>query len=691
MAHPDMEYYTRDDSNPRAGCKPLVGGQWDCGFASLGTRIGWPFAQGDVPLASGRPLMDSRYYFAWMSSYPETDNSDRRVRVSIETADPDGGGTPLQTRFEFNPYEGDLTTLTVNTTDVHGNPLPEIGIGAAYLLAEMGDRREPMSWGGPNTGVPGQIEFGPLLPGDYRLCAGYNCWDQYNYSYSEMDFQGSLAVSLPAAGLTTDWQLAAEDAAMDVLRARGLLKDLAQWGVTDRPFRDFASDANAWLDGLEAGGIGLVEDEQIRRFYVALSGYVNVSGYGEVEGRRIAEDFEQVLLKFRDVIERVRDLADDSDTALGVAAGEAGARLDLAALAQIAASEATVRALKHYAEEEVVPKVITKIVEQIPSAPYKDLLTQMITGLVLGHWDDWPALLESMGELALDQSMNEVQALAVAQLSDTLFDSLDLSPEAHTVLPYVREVVEAFAQNGFDGLDTAMASIQSQLHGLGSSDQVLVWVGDVFAAIDKKLDASPLRDFVLPMTQLVVRAAVQQDGLDDDAVIRLLAHYFTQRIIVMPYFASPLANELDDALAKAKTFAPPPQDSLGDRSLAMAEDFDLFRSGADPEDEGFEDMGAINDDTWKNLARQDPIDDFTRVLSTLSDTLLPVLQTLFYGLCAEGYPSTCPLAKDTKDFIAVLDAIGLMTKVLELSLKTQDLTELATDLSHTNTVLLVED
>jgi hypothetical protein len=102
-------------------------------------------------------------------------------------------------------------------------------------------------------------------------------------------------------------------------------------------------------------------------------------------------------------------------------------------------------------------------------------------------------------------------------------------------------------------------------------------------------------------------------------------------------------------------------------------------------------MNDINDDTWKNLARQDPLDDFTQVLSTLSDTLLPPLQSLFGSLCTSAYPSACPVAKDTKDFIAVLDAVGLMTKVVELSLKTKDLTELPSDLSHTTTVLLVED
>ncbi len=694
MAHPDMEYYTRDDTNPRAGCQPLSGGQWDCGFATLGSRISWPFQQNDISLNSGRPLADSRYYFAWVSHYVETQtgNSSRRVRVSIQTPDPDGGTIPLETHFEYNPYEGNLPTLTVNMTDARDQPVADdVGVN---LLAEMGDRRQSVAGSGPNTGVAGQIDFDLLLPGNYRLCSGYNCWppNYDTYRYADMDYQGSLSVSLPVTGLTTNWQLAAVDAEMDVYRARGLLKDLEQWGVTERPFRDFAADANAWLDSLQAGGIGLVEDEQIRRFFVALSGYVNASGYGEVEGQRIGEDFEQVLLKFRDIIERVRDLADDSDVATATSATEAAARFDLAAITEISASEATVHALKTYAEEELVPTVIDKIVEQIPSAPYKDLLAQMITGLVLGHWDDWPALLESMSDLALDQSMNEVQALAAAKLTDALFDDLDLPPEAQTVKPLVKTVLQTFAREGFNGLDDAMASIQSQLRSLGSSEEVLVWVGDVFSAIDDQLDAGPLRDFALPMTQLVVRAAVQQDGLDDDAVIRLLAHYFSQRIIVLPHFAQPLTTQLDDALVKAKAFTPTPTtDPLWDRAVSMSNDFSEWRHGADPNVDPYSPMSLINEDTWKNLARQDPIDDFTQVLSYVSDTILPVLQTLFTNLCDSAYPTTCPLAKDTKDFIAVLDAIGLMTKVVELSRKTQDLTELPADLSHTNTVLLVED
>ena len=689
MAHTDMKIYSREDFNPRAGCQQLAKGEWDCGFATLGTRIGWPFQQNDIPLATGRPIVDSRYYFAWVSQYAETDDRSRRVRVSIETDDPDGGATPLQASFEYNPYEGDLATLSVALSDLQDRPFSDTE--SLVLLTEMGDRREAID---PSSLVNGVAEFDLLLPGRYRLCSGYNCNNgpyTDTFRLEDMEYQGSREVDLPAGGLSLDWQLAMVDAQMDVFRARGLLRDLERWGVTDRPFRDFAAGADAWLDQLQAAGIGRVEDEQIRRFTVALSGYLNASGYGEVEGRRITEDFEQVLLKFRDIVERVRDLADKSDVATSISLGEAVARRDGIAIAEISASEATVRALKTYAEEELVPTVIAKIVEQIPAGSYKDLLARMITGLILGHWSDWPALLETMGELALDQSLDEVQGLAAGQLTDALFDGLDLPPEAQTVQPYVREVLLAFAQNGFDGLDDAMASIQTQLRSLGSAEQVLLWTGDVFSALADQLDAGPLRDFVLPMTQLVMRAAIEQDGLDDDAVIRLLAHYFTQRIIVLPHFARPLTTQLEDALAKARSFTPTPTDSpLWDRMVAMDADFGDWRLHYDPAGLGFLSMRLINDDTWKNLARQDPIDDFTRVLSYVSDGLLPVLQVLFSNLCASAYPAACPLARDTKDFIAVLDAIGLMTKVIELSLKTQDLTELAGDLSHTNDVLLVE-
>ena len=670
MEHPDIEYYTRPDTNPRAGCSQTDGG-WDCGFGTLGMPISWPFVQEDIPIESGKPIVDSRYYFAWHSGLQDniTDRQQERVRITISSADPDDSQS-----FEYVPSI-EKTDLVLNLTDAHSNAVKEILI---YLFEEIGDCRVKLQWEGLNTPIPGQVLFEDVPIGDWRLqvCPVYDNWGGYGYPI--LHYEGSQEISVPTGGLTMDWQLQAGYPDIELAKARGLLDDLKHWGVTDRPFEEFVAEAESWLDGLEANGIDFTEMEHIKRFYVALSGYVNASGYAEVEGKRMGEDFEQILLKFRDIIEKVRKLSDDTDTTWGISMGEATTRLDISSMIELTAAKITVDELKKYAEEELVPVVIDKIIEQIPAGNYKDLLKQMVKGLILGHWDDWPELLKTMGDLALNGALDAARQLAVDQITDALFEDLDVDPDAKEL---IKSVLYKFATEGFDGIEQALEDIE--LTSLGSTEDALAAVDKIYDALGDRLDAGPVRDFVLPMTQLVVRAAIQSNDIDDDAVIGAMAHYFTHQIIVKPKFGEPVAVQLDDALSKVQAFEPPPNNLAYDRFLAMGADFGDFRIPS--EGDG---MYDLNDASWKALARQEAIDDFTQVLSVVSDMVDAVVYPLFYGLCTTGYP-TCALARDAKEFTAVLDAVGLMTKVVELCMKTNDLTNLTNKLGPVNDRVLV--
>jgi hypothetical protein len=679
MEHPDMEYYTRPDTNPRAGCSQTDDG-WDCGFATLGNPIAWPFDQKDIHIDPGRPIVDSRYYFAWHSSLQDmiTDRQQERVRVTISTADPDAS-TTLDQSFEYVPSI-EKTDLVLNLTDAHNNAVKEILI---QRFAEIGDCSVKLQWEGLNTPIPGQVLFEDVPVGDWRLLVEPVYEDWGGYGYPILHYEGSQEISVPGGGMTMDWQLQAGYTDIELAKARGLLDDLKHWGVTDRPFAEFVAKAEAWLDGLEANGIDFTEMERIKRFYVALSGYVNASGYAEVEGRRMGEDFEQILLKFRDIIEKVRKLSDDTDTTWGLSMGEASIRLDLPSIVELTGAKITVDELKKYAEEELVPVVIDKIIEQIPAGNYKALLKQMVNGLILGHWDDWPELLDTMGELALDGAMDVARELAVDQITDALFEDLDVDvdPGAKEL---IKTVLTQFATDGFNGIEQALKDMETQLASLGSTEQALAAVDEIYDALGDRLAAGPVRDFVLPMTQLVVRAAIQSKDIDDDAVISAMAHYFTHQIIVKPKFGEPVAVQLDDALSKAQAFVPDANDLAYDRFLAMGEDFGDFRVPSSSDG-----MYDLNDASWKALARQEAIDDFTQVLSVVSDMVDGVVYPLFYGLCSAGYP-TCALARDAREFTAVLDAVGLMTKVVELCMKTDDLTDLTNKLGPVNDRVLVE-
>jgi len=679
MIHPDMDRYTASNFNPKAGCNLIATNQWDCGFNSIGTRISWPFQQQDISLLENQSLADSQYYFAWQSSVSTSSTpEDHSVRVTISTADPDNPTTNIENTFTYAPIL-ETTEITVAVTNVFDDPIDDVDVDLYY---EMGDRRVRMKTAHSPEEDPGNIPYTLVPIQDYRAHVSFG-WGEY--SYETIFYEGSKHISVTSNGM---YDIALSSGAIDseLSKARGLLQDLGRWGVTEKPFSVFVDEAEDWLDQLEQNGIDRIEMERIKRFYVAMSGYVNASGYAEVEGERIAKDFEEVLLKFRDVIERIRGISKDSKIAVSVSMIEAVARLDLTSIGEIAAGEAVVEALKTYAEDELVPEVIAKIIENIPGNiddAHKSLLKVMINNLILGHWDDWPELINTIGNLAMDEAMDEVRALVLTQITDELLTNIDADPTAKDA---IKTVLTEFSNQGFtDGFSSALQTVQAQLTALGSKEQVAYLLDTAFDQIHEQLTAGPVRDFVLPITGLLMNAAVQQEEINDDVVIKLLAHYFTQQIIMKPHFNTPVANKLNDALAKAKIFESGVELDWGwEQSIDMAGDFAEFRVTESPN------MDDLNEDTWNKLKKQDAIDDFSQVLTVISDSLMPLLQTLFSGLCSSGYP-TCAIAKDTKDFIAVLDAVGLMTKVLELSLKTEDLTHLNDDVAFINNVVLVDN
>jgi hypothetical protein len=176
-----------------------------------------------------------------------------------------------------------------------------------------------------------------------------------------------------------------------------------------------------------------------------------------------------------------------------------------------------------------------------------------------------------------------------------------------------------------------------------------------------------------------MHSAVQKGEIDDDAVIAALAYHFTQQIILKPSFSDPVNDYLADALQKAKDFVPGSGDS-GDRSISMSSDFEDLRLDI---------MRDIQTYSWDVLSEQSPIDDFTQILAYLVE-LLGSVGNLFDGLCYTGYSMCCSVGEDIEELVAVLDAVELMTTVLEMSLKTGDLTNFQQAVQPINSMVLVE-
>ena len=649
--------------NPRA----------DCGFATLGTGISWPFQQEDIPLGNYSDLSDSRYYFAWRSNIlePDDDPENHSVKVTIQAPDPDQSGNTLEQSFEYPPYLKE-TSLIINLTDEGGNPPPNDDLWA-YIYYEMGDRSEEVYYQlKPDNG---QIVIDDIPVGKYHLLVPNG--DNLEYRYNNLRYRLSERINVPDNGITLDLQVETADREIELAKAYGLLKDLGEWGVSGKPFTDFTTASKVWLNELDTQGIPWDKMEEIKRFYIALSGYVNVSGYAEIEAERIVDDFTDILIKFRDIVNRIRDIESETDDTYGLALGEAIARLDAASIAQIVALEAIVDAIKAYVENELVPDVIEKIIEYIPDGTYKSLLEILVNNLILGDWADWPELLTTITDLAIDYAMDEIQDAITAEL----LGDINISSGAGEL---VRDMLSEFMTGGFGNFQPFLQSFDSTRYDsliaqYGTKENLILAIDEVFNQINGQLGASPLRDFLLPMIRIIIRSAVQKGEIDDDAIIGVLAYHFTQQIILKPNFSNPVNGYLTDALQKAKDFVPGPGDS-GARSISMGSDFD---------DLHLDIMRDIQTVSWNALSEQSPIDDFTVILAYLFDMLEPV-GGLFDGLCDTGYPMCCSTGDKIEELAGLLDAVELMTTVLEMSLKTMDLTNFQQGVQFVNETVLVE-
>ncbi|RMG87136.1 MAG: VWA domain-containing protein, partial [Candidatus Dadabacteria bacterium] len=533
-----LEDYADAERNPRAACSRGEGG-WDCGFEGLGERLSWPFDQAEIPLPEPGPVADSRYYFAWLSPFgPVTDPGETRV-VEIRTADPDDPTRDIALTFEYG-FPGEEGALRLVLTDEAGDPLPASLDECVSVYRTMGDRAVELTEVCPGDGgEPGVAVADLLMPGPVALEMGYDFATNpgaHNSYYSDLGYQGArFDVEVPA-GETLDvpWQVEVKDRRADLWRIRGLLKDLREWGLGSRPFASAADRIAAWVEGFETGPMTLEDKDRLIRLTHALGGYLYLSGYAETQARKVENGLIDVIRRLRAIIQKLRDTADEADTVGWLTDAEAAARLaaslgtDLEAAEAIGEAEALralARALLEYAEEELVPEVIAKILDQIPLGPAGPYVNQFLVGVVLDDWDSAGSLWDTVGELTLDGVLDAAVAAAPDLLRAAGDEVLSgLPDEATDAYDLLFDLIEALARDGTDGLTEAVRSTaQDLLARYASPEAALARVRDAVSVLTETLSPGPVRDALVPVLDLMLRVALEEGDFDNDAAIGVLA------------------------------------------------------------------------------------------------------------------------------------------------------------------------
>ncbi len=670
----ELQDYAEEDKNPRA----LRSGFDKLKELGVAKDIPWPFQQENVSLTGG-DIADSRYYFAWRSKLelpydPETHS----VRVTVKVADPERPGEFLEGVFSYVPCDYlEDAQVVISVTDEVGNPADDVWV---YLYAEMGDRKETRYWQMRPTG--GQIVH-DIHVGKYYLVARDGGW--HDYDYGELRCIKRERIEVKSGGTSFSLQLQTADKEIEFAKARGLLNDLRKWGYTEKPFVGFADEALAWLDQVEEGGVDWRELEAVKRFYVALSGYVNSTGYAEVEVERAVEDFIEGSKELRDLLERLTNTGDDLHSWYKLAVNIAlllkySLPLPIPneeAIGAYASVETLANALIDYVRGPFVKEVLPKLIDLLPvRSDLRDLLKTLVDTIILGKWDDMQGILKSFIDLALDVAMDEVKKEIVDVVKQKLLDALasyiDIPEQAREIF---RKAMMAFFDLGFGGWDSEdfqddiKALVNDAIAQLGGKEKLLEELDKVFLRLqaDESVGPGPLRDFILPVTHLVIKVCVENyEGgkINDDFAIEILARMFCNWLLLRPLYSGPLLDQMEDALDRAQHFYG--AGDRGTRESSMAHDF-YYHFCLDV-------MMPLNEDAWDALELQDSIDDWESLLSTITTAMRGV--EVVTAIACLWYPTFCDMIDDIDDLIAFLDALQVMTNVFEFGLKLENMASL---------------
>lgn len=346
------------------------------GFETFGTRISWPFRQEDYQTKGGS-IVDSQYFFSWMSQLKlPGDPHDYTVKVTIKAADPSRPNEWLECSFSYIPYL-QTARLTANVYDEEGKPTDDVWV---YFYREMGDRKICIrSQEKPKNGVI-MIERMPI--GNYYIVAVAH--GNPVYSYETLRYEARLRIEVPVEGINFTLRVRTGEREMELAKARGLLKDLDESALSGSPFKDFATKAEKWLDEIEANGITWREMVAIKRFYVALSGYANFNEYARQAAEGAVEDFTEIIQDIREIVKQLKILKEAREASFKeiLAAATLTLAYDIITSGRFTAAKEAVNTgynlLVAYIERELVPELISEVLEQIPAGPYKPIIAAMI-------------------------------------------------------------------------------------------------------------------------------------------------------------------------------------------------------------------------------------------------------------------------------------------------------------------------
>jgi hypothetical protein len=694
-----IDFYYQEEINPRAGDDASgFSSLRDSAGAHLATPLSFPFDREELKTALGiataQTVTDTQYLLSWESSFDKWNAvedsalvyhpEDYEVRVTLKVPDPDRSGEYIEDSCSY-PIDKELVDIVLNVTDEEGTPFNGI---QAWLYQKMGGREITAKW--QLHAVDGQISVTRLPKGTYNVFICDN--GSSKYSYINLRAIHRETIEVMEADMSFDMTVAVADQDAELYKTRGLLKDIGDWRLPGDPFQAMVDNATAWLDAMESDGLSWKEMTAIKRFYIGLSGFANVIEYSQLEAEKAITDFNTIVLNFRDIVEQVEKIGNDTAADWALEATSAVIEILMAAMGQVEftlqkeALETAIDQLIEYASTELTHDLRNKIIEKLPLGDYNDLLKTIVNTLIDAAFGDnasqpdWEPVFDAARAIALDKAIEEVQSQvsgAVVDIVETTIQDLPLSGSLTTeIKTLVQTILTAFISGDIQG-STFSQAIEDFAAGL--ADDVLTTepvfianaVYNAFDAVDDALDDAgvdpDINGFLVGMARDLTLLAIpeKENGsvkfdMDTDAVVSVLIKYGVYYVILKDYCIDDMQTGLEQLLDGAQNHVPV-GDNDNDWRLAMLFDFQDYRGI----------IGNLQDTAWDALRLQNAITEWANQMQQLCNFLGAISEPL--DMFANLWPDLQDTADDVHAFIAVLDGMQILANATSFGLKVDSL------------------
>lgn len=332
-------------------------------------RLSWPFDQREIELKN-LPVVDSKYYFAWVSDWSEYDFVSKiEVKITLTR-------TGDSTGFVFYPLKNpDGTDAFQYSDDINFIVKDEAGrsmLGSdnvdIYFYKVMGelDRMEFITGISDINGIAtlDKRQIGKY----YYILYSSGCPSD---RYHQLHYTDSGWVEIgPLNATPTEITAYTYGKSAELYKSFGLLKELESLEISIPELKSYAMVAREWLSNLKKDGLIPVEMEAIKRFNNALAAMINCAGYACVVQSRASEDTQQIVERAVDMVRKAEDVVEKLESAKHIILEIVNTFIDIitgnwSGIAANVTIEQLVDRVVNYVKDELVDDIMNAVEEKL--------------------------------------------------------------------------------------------------------------------------------------------------------------------------------------------------------------------------------------------------------------------------------------------------------------------------------------